>query len=150
MDTPERKKGLEWKEAQRQGDFTNNFNIYTYTSQNIYTGCVSVCDKFLHWPPVSVRKNIYTLQQDKCKCKKLGHVSVNDLHLRWIYTPYIRLWTLRSTTLVSTLKGTVLGIWVMWLAPASHWAFLPRMAHSQSFPAFWQFFHSIKNLQFQF
>jgi hypothetical protein len=22
-------KGLEWKEAQRQGDFTNNFSIYT-------------------------------------------------------------------------------------------------------------------------
>ncbi len=23
---------------------------------------------------------IYTLQQDKCECKKFGHVSVNDLH----------------------------------------------------------------------
>jgi hypothetical protein len=32
------KKGLGWKEAQRQGDFTNNFSIYTYTSQNIYMG----------------------------------------------------------------------------------------------------------------
>jgi hypothetical protein len=29
-----------WKEAQRQGDFTDNFSIYTYTSQNIYTGLV--------------------------------------------------------------------------------------------------------------
>jgi hypothetical protein len=37
-----------WKEAQRQGDFTNNFNIYTYMSQNIYMGHVSVCDKYLH------------------------------------------------------------------------------------------------------
>jgi len=25
------KKGLRWKEAQRQADFTNNFSIYTYT-----------------------------------------------------------------------------------------------------------------------
>jgi hypothetical protein len=31
-------KGLGWKEAQRQGDFTNNFSIYTYMPQNIYTG----------------------------------------------------------------------------------------------------------------
>jgi len=85
------KEGLRWKEAQRQGDFTDNFNIYTYTSQNIYTGCVSVCDKYLHWPRVSVRKKIYTLQQDKCKCKKFGHLSVNDLHLHWIYRSYVRL-----------------------------------------------------------
>ncbi len=36
MHTPEpRVLGL--KEAQRQGDFTDNFNIYTYTAQNIYT-----------------------------------------------------------------------------------------------------------------
>jgi hypothetical protein len=33
------------------GDFTNNFTIYIYTymPQNIYTGCVSVFDKYLHW-----------------------------------------------------------------------------------------------------
>jgi hypothetical protein len=57
MDTPERRvwvKGL----AQRQGDFTNNFSIYTYMFQNIYTGRVSVCDKYLHWHLVSVK--IYT------------------------------------------------------------------------------------------
>jgi hypothetical protein len=30
MGTPS-KKGLGWKEAQRQGDFTNNFMIYTCT-----------------------------------------------------------------------------------------------------------------------
>jgi hypothetical protein len=40
MDTPE--KGFVWKEAQRQGDFTNNFSIYTDTAQNIYTGLVLV------------------------------------------------------------------------------------------------------------
>jgi hypothetical protein len=44
-------------------------------------GCVSEFDKYLHWPCVSVKKNIYTLQQDKCKCKIIGHVSVNDLTL---------------------------------------------------------------------
>jgi len=33
--------GLGLKEAQREGDFTDNFNIYTYTPQNNYTeGCV--------------------------------------------------------------------------------------------------------------
>jgi hypothetical protein len=39
-------------------------------------------------------------------------------------------------TLVRTLKGIVLGIWVMWLTFASHWAFIPRMAHFQSFQTF--------------
>jgi hypothetical protein len=41
MDTPERRV---WgcKEAQIQGDFTNNFSIYIYTPQNIYTGRVGV------------------------------------------------------------------------------------------------------------
>ncbi len=34
--------------------------IYTYTSQNIYMGRVSVYDKYLHWPRVSVKKYIYT------------------------------------------------------------------------------------------
>jgi hypothetical protein len=34
------KKGLGWKEAQRQGDFTSNFSIYTYMPQNIYTDLV--------------------------------------------------------------------------------------------------------------
>ncbi len=28
------KKGSRWKEVQRQGDFTNNFSIYTYMPQN--------------------------------------------------------------------------------------------------------------------
>jgi hypothetical protein len=60
-------------------EFINNFSIYTYTSQNIYTGglagCVSVRDKYLHWPHVSVIK--------------FGRVSANDLHLHWIYMRYI-------------------------------------------------------------
>jgi hypothetical protein len=48
------------KKAQKQNDVMNNFNIYTYTFQNIYT----------------------TL----CKCKKFGHVKcksftlTHDLH----------------------------------------------------------------------
>jgi hypothetical protein len=60
MDTPARRKDLGWEEAQRQGHFTNNFSIYTYTSQNIYMGRVSVYDKYLHWPRVSVKKYTYT------------------------------------------------------------------------------------------
>jgi hypothetical protein len=51
---------------------------------------------------------------------------------------------------------------VMWSAPpASHWAFIPRMAHSQSFPAFdssfllWRtysfnFFLNLELSEFQF
>jgi hypothetical protein len=37
----------------------------------------------LHWPCVSV-KNKNTVQLDKCKCKKFGCVSVNELHV--VYT----------------------------------------------------------------
>jgi hypothetical protein len=39
-------KGLGWKEAQRQGDFTNNFSIYTYTgfTCHIYTAI----DTYMH------------------------------------------------------------------------------------------------------
>jgi hypothetical protein len=47
------------------------------------------------------KKYIYTLQQDKRKCEKFGRV--NDLHLHWIYTPYIWLLTLTGITLVLTL-----------------------------------------------
>jgi hypothetical protein len=35
-----------------------------------------------------------------CKCKKFGHVNVNDLHSHMIYTPYIQLLTHTHTTLV--------------------------------------------------
>jgi hypothetical protein len=41
-----------------------------------------------------------TLQHDKCKCKTFGHVSVNDLHLQWIYMSYILLLIFTCTTLV--------------------------------------------------
>ncbi len=41
---------------------------------------VIVSDKYLHWPRVSVRKNIYTLKHDKCKCKSFGRVSVNCIY----------------------------------------------------------------------
>jgi hypothetical protein len=36
------KKDLGWKEAQTQGDFTNNSSIYNYMSHNIYKRHVSV------------------------------------------------------------------------------------------------------------
>jgi hypothetical protein len=53
MDTPERRVWV--KGGPKTGDFTNNFSIFTYKSQNIYTGSVSVCDKYLHWPCISVK-----------------------------------------------------------------------------------------------
>jgi len=69
-------------EAQRQGDFTNNFSIYTYTHQNIYWGRVSVFDKYLHWPCVSVKNTIYIYIyiEDKCKSK----LFTLDLHVVYI------------------------------------------------------------------
>jgi hypothetical protein len=39
MDTPERRV-WGWKEAQRQGDFTNNFSIYTYTPPKHLQGII--------------------------------------------------------------------------------------------------------------
>jgi len=45
------------KGGQRQGDFMNNLSIYIYiyTPQDIYTGRVSIFDKYLHWSHVSVK-----------------------------------------------------------------------------------------------
>jgi len=45
--SPPHKKGLGWKEAQWQGDFTNNFSIYTYTLQN-FTQAVCKCKKYTY------------------------------------------------------------------------------------------------------
>jgi hypothetical protein len=75
-----------------------NFVISTvkYTRMCIRHGVhtsVSVFDKYLHWPHVNIKK--YTCQL--CKCKKFGSISVNDLHLHRIYTPYIWPLTLTGT-----------------------------------------------------
>ncbi len=87
------KKGLGWKEAQRQGDFMNNFSTYTYVPQNIYTrSCKCIWE-------------IFTLVLCKCKTNMYIHcnmISVSDLHLHWIYTLYIQLLTVTCTTLVWT------------------------------------------------
>jgi hypothetical protein len=56
MDTPE--EGFGWKEAQREGDFTNNFSIYTYMPKNIYMG------------PLKCIWQIFTLASGECKCEK--------------------------------------------------------------------------------
>jgi hypothetical protein len=98
------KKGLGRKEAERQDDFTNNFNIYTYAymPQNIYIESCKCIWQIFTSALCNSKKIIYTLQQDKCKCKIFGHVNVNDLHLHWIYPPYIRLLTFTHTTLVCT------------------------------------------------
>jgi hypothetical protein len=75
-----------WKEAQRQGDFTNNFCIYTYTPPKHLS--TRVFDKYLYWPRVnaSVKIYIYTLQQDKYKCKKFEWFTHTlDLHTVCIY-----------------------------------------------------------------
>ncbi len=94
------KKGLGWEEAQRHGDFTNNFSIYTYMPQNIFMGPCKYTWQIFTLASCKCKIYIYTLQLGKCKCENFGHVSVNDLPLQGIYTSYIRLLTLTSTTIV--------------------------------------------------
>jgi len=75
VDTPERRV-WGWKEAQRLGDFTNNFSIYiyTHTPQNIYMGPRKCIWQIFTLASCKCKKNIYTLEQDKCKCKKFHKV----------------------------------------------------------------------------
>jgi len=74
------KKGLAWKEAQRQLQIVL---VFTLTHpQNIYKGpckCIWQIFTLASW---KCNKNIYTLQQNKCKCKKFSLTL--DLHA--IYT----------------------------------------------------------------
>jgi hypothetical protein len=70
---------------------------------------VSVFDKYLHWPYVSMSVKIIIYiycNRISVRVKIFGHVSVNHLHLYWIYTPYIWLLTHACTTLVRTQFGT--------------------------------------------
>jgi hypothetical protein len=79
MDTPERR---DWGQRRPKDRVTLQILlVFTLTQLKTFTqGHVVVCDKYLHWPRVSVRKNIYTLKQNKCKCKKIGCVSVNCIY----------------------------------------------------------------------
>jgi len=50
--------------------------VFTLTHPKTFAqGHVSVFDKYLHWPRVSGKKYIYTLQQDKCNCENFGDVK---------------------------------------------------------------------------
>jgi hypothetical protein len=61
MDTPQRRV---WGERRPKDKVTLQIILaFTLTHSKTFT-----------WGRVSVRKNIYTLQQDKCKCKKFGRV----------------------------------------------------------------------------
>jgi len=85
---PQRKRKVwGWKEAQRQGDFIINFNICTYTSQNIYMKACKCIWQMFTLASCKCKKYMYTLQQDKCNCKIFEQVNVNDLHLHVVYTP---------------------------------------------------------------
>jgi len=53
------KKGLRWKEAQSQGDFTNNFNIYTCMPQNNYTE-IWMCN-WIYMPYIWLLTLVWTL-----------------------------------------------------------------------------------------
>jgi hypothetical protein len=51
-----------------------NIGIYTYMPQNIYKG------------RVSVKKIIKSYTHKQCKCKKFGHVSVNQPYIWDLHT----------------------------------------------------------------
>ncbi len=91
MDTPERRV---WGERRPKDRVTlQMILVFTLTHPKTFTkGHVSVCDKYLHWPHVSV-KNIY-IPSNRIS------VSVNDLHLYWIHTSYVWLLTLTRKTLI--------------------------------------------------
>jgi hypothetical protein len=74
--------------------------VFTVAHPKTFTlGHVSVFDKYLHWPHISVSVKKKTLQQDKCNHKRFGH---DDLPLHEIHMLYVQLLTLTHTTLVST------------------------------------------------
>jgi hypothetical protein len=59
MDTPGRRV---WGERRPKDRVTLQIiSVFTLKHPKTFTlGCVSVCDKYLHWPCVSVKKYIYT------------------------------------------------------------------------------------------
>jgi hypothetical protein len=93
-----------WKEAQRQGDFMNNLNIYIHLRvpkhyiRPPFCKCIwQICTLVK-----CICKKLCTHQQCKCKYKKVKHINVNHLHFHKTYMQYIRLLTLTHTTLVFT------------------------------------------------
>jgi hypothetical protein len=69
---------------------------FTLTLPKTFTqGRVSVCDKYLHWPCISVIKIYIHCKRISLSVIKFGRVSVHDLHLHWICTSYI--WLLTRT-----------------------------------------------------
>jgi hypothetical protein len=98
MDTPEKRV---WGERRLKDRLTLQITLVftlTLTCPKTFTrGHVSVFDKYLHWPCVSVFKKKIHFNRIS-KCKRFECVSVNRLHLHWIYTL-----TLTHTTLVKTL-----------------------------------------------
>jgi hypothetical protein len=90
MDNPPLPQRRVWGERRPKDRLTLQIIlVFTLTCLETFTcGRVSVFDKYLHWPCVSV--------------KKLEYVHVNDLHLHLIYMQYIWLLTLTRTTLAIT------------------------------------------------
>ncbi len=66
--------------------------------------------KINYMGPCKCMFGLFTLVTCKCKCKKIGDVGVNDLHLHGLYQLYIQLLTLTCTTLVKASVGLVLTI----------------------------------------
>jgi hypothetical protein len=86
MDTPERRVSGERRPKDRMT--LQIILVFTLTPPKTFTrGRVSLFDKYLDWPHVNI-KQIYTLQEDKCKCKKFGRVSVNHTLTQDLLTIY--------------------------------------------------------------
>jgi hypothetical protein len=81
MDTPERRV---WGERRPKDRVTLQIIlVFTLTCPKTFTrDRVSVCDKYLYWPCVSVKEYIYThCNRISVSVKNFGHICVNDLHL---------------------------------------------------------------------
>jgi hypothetical protein len=110
------------KGTQSQGDFTNNFSIYTYTPQNIYTGPCKCKRKYIHCNSISVNVKIwkYTYTRFTCCIYSYWHLHAQHwsltLDLHAVYTAintYMHNWSRLSevqTQLSNTSKFNFITI----------------------------------------
>jgi hypothetical protein len=108
MDTPERRV---WGESRpKDRVIVQIILVFTLTLPKTLTqGHVSVCDKYFTLASCKCIEKYRHCNRISVSMIKFGRVIVNDLHLHWIYTPYIWLMTLtRTTLLVQTNVGRCL------------------------------------------
>ncbi len=124
------KKGLWWKEAQRQGEFTNNLSIFIYMPQTIYTRLCKCIRQTFTLALCKCKKKI-SLQQDKWKCKKFGCASVKSFTLT-LDLCFVS--TLTCRTLVQTLLKPKQILYLQCMKPvkAASYEISPEPTNSSS------------------